>query len=359
MKRIPLHDLHVSLGGKMVPFAGFEMPVRYSSDKEEHMTVREGVGVFDVSHMGEFLVQGPGALALIQHVTSNDASKLVDGQAQYSCLPNYQGGIVDDLIVYRKGEEDYLLVVNASNIQKDWEWISSHNSFGARLSDISDDTALFAVQGPKAQATLQQLTSIPLAQIPYYHFVEGTLAGKAMIISATGYTGAGGFELYVPKESAEEVWKAVFAAGAQFDIRPIGLGARDTLRLEMGYCLYGNDIDDITSPLEAGLGWITKFSKPFINSSALQQQKEAGVSRRLVGFQMADKGIPRHGYELTDASGTPIGIVTSGTQSPLLGVGIGLGYVRTGFHQLDTEVFVNVRGKLLQARVVRPPFVKS
>lgn len=359
MKRIPLHDLHVSLGGKMVPFAGFEMPVRYSSDKEEHMTVRQGVGVFDVSHMGEFLVQGPGALALIQQVTSNDASKLVDGQAQYSCLPNDRGGIVDDLIVYRKGAEDYLLVVNASNIEKDWSWISSHNSFGAQLTDVSDDTALFAVQGPKALATLQQLTDIALADIPYYHFVEGTLAGKSMIISATGYTGAGGFELYVPKESAEEVWKAVFAAGAQFDIRPIGLGARDTLRLEMGYCLYGNDIDDTTSPLEAGLGWITKFTKPFVNSAALQQQKEAGVSRRLVGFQMVDKGIPRHGYELADADGTPIGVVTSGTQSPLLGIGIGLGYVRTAYHQPDTEVFVNVRGKLLQARVVRPPFVKS
>lgn len=356
-KKIPLHDLHVSLGGKIVPFAGFEMPVRYSSDKEEHLAVRNSVGVFDVSHMGEFMITGAGALDLIQKVSSNDASKLIDGQAQYSCLPNDQGGIVDDLIVYRFNAEKYMLVVNASNIEKDWNWIKSHNSYGALMEDISDDTALFAVQGPKAQATLQKLTNIDLKEVKFYHFTEGILAGEEMIISGTGYTGAGGFELYLKKEAAETVWKKLFEAGAEFGIKPIGLGARDTLRLEMGFCLYGNDIDDTTSPLEAGLGWITKFTKDFINAEALKTQKEAGVSKRLVGFEMVDKGIPRHDYEIVNKNGTKIGRVTSGTMSPSLNKGIGLGYVAVGHHQPGTEIYVSVRNKNLAATIIKPPFI--
>lgn len=358
IKQIPLHELHVSLGGKMVPFAGYEMPVRYSSDKEEHMKVREAVGVFDVSHMGEFMIVGPGALDLIQKVTSNDASKLVDGQAQYSCLPNDKGGIIDDLIVYRFNEEKYMLVVNASNIDKDWNWISSHNSFEADMMNVSEDIVLFAVQGPKATDTLQKLTEIDLSAIKFYHFAEGELAGKEMIISGTGYTGAGGFELYVREEDAKEVWNKIFVAGAEFDIAPIGLGARDTLRLEMGYCLYGNDITDETSPLEGGLGWITKFTKDFINSEALQKQKEEGVTKRLVGFEMIDKGIPRHDYEITSETGEVIGKVTSGTISPLLNKGIGLGYVKSGYHSADSKIFISVRNKQLEAKVTRPPFIK-
>ncbi|MFY0608137.1 MAG: glycine cleavage system aminomethyltransferase GcvT [Cyclobacteriaceae bacterium] len=357
-KKIPLHDLHVSLGGKIVPFAGFEMPVRYSSDKEEHMKVREYVGVFDVSHMGEFMITGPHALDLIQKVTSNDAAKLVDGQAQYSCFPNSQGGIVDDLIVYRFGEEEYMLVVNASNIEKDWNWITQHNTMGAEMKDISDDTALFAVQGPKAQEVLQKLTEVDLSQVRFYHFTQGELAGVQMIISGTGYTGAGGFELYIPKEHAEKVWKAVFEAGEEYGIAPIGLGARDTLRLEMGYCLYGNDLNDETSPLEAGLGWITKFTKDFINSDNLKQQKEAGVQRKLVAFEMVDKGIPRHDYLIVDAEGNEIGKVTSGTMSPLLNQGIGMGYVSIGNHTIDSQIFIAIRNKQLEAKVIKPPFVK-
>jgi len=356
-QKIPLHDLHASLGGKMVPFAGFEMPVRYSSDKEEHMKVRESVGVFDVSHMGEFMITGPHALELIQKVSSNDASKLVDGQAQYSCLPNDKGGIVDDLIVYRMNAEKYMLVVNASNIEKDWNWISSHNSFGAEMENISDDIVLFAVQGPKALEVLQKLTAVDLSAIKFYHFAEGKLADVDMVISATGYTGAGGFELYVPKEHGEAVWKAVFETGKEFDIAPIGLGARDTLRLEMGFCLYGNDITDETSPLEAGLGWITKFTKDFINSEALKKQKEEGVSRRLVGFKMVDKGIPRHDYEILDEEGNTIGKVTSGTISPMLNIGVGLGYINTGHHKPDSKIFIAVRNKQLEARVSKPPFI--
>ena len=357
-KRIPLHELHVSLGGKMVPFAGYEMPVRYSSDKEEHMKVREAVGVFDVSHMGEFMITGPEALDLIQKVTSNDASKIIDGQAQYSCFPNDKGGIVDDLIVYRFNAQKYMLVVNASNIEKDWNWVKSHNSFDAQMEDISDEMVLFAVQGPKAAATLQKLTSTDLSTIKFYHFAEGELAGKQMIISGTGYTGAGGFELYVQKEYAEEVWKKLFEAGEEFGIAPIGLGARDTLRLEMGFCLYGNDITDETSPLEAGLGWITKFTKDFINSESLKSQKEEGVSRKLVGFEMVDKGIPRHDYEIVDESGDIIGKVTSGTISPLLNKGIGLGYVKIGHHKPDRKIFISVRNKQLEAKVTKPPFIK-
>lgn len=357
-KKIPLHDLHVSLGGKIVPFAGYEMPVRYSSDKEEHLCVRNGVGVFDVSHMGEFLLKGPGALDLIQKVTSNDASKIVDGQAQYSCFPNDKGGIVDDLIVYRFGEEDYMLVVNASNIEKDWNWVAGHNTEGVSMENISDDICLFAVQGPKAAEALQSLTEVSLADVKFYHFVKGEIAGiEDVIISGTGYTGAGGFELYVNKDSAEELWKAIFKAGAAFDIKPIGLGARDTLRMEMGYCLYGNDITDDTSPLEAGLGWITKFTKDFINCEALKTQKEAGVTKRLVGFKMIDRGIPRQGYEICDENENVIGVVTSGTMSPSLNIGVGLGYVTAGMHKSGTTICIKIRNKIVKAEVSRPPFI--
>ncbi len=358
IKNIPLNDLHTKLGGKMVPFAGYNMPVRYSSDIEEHMTVRKGVGVFDVSHMGEFTVKGPHALDLIQRVTSNDASKLIDGQAQYSCLPNEKGGIVDDLIVYKIKDNDYLLVVNASNIDKDWNWISQFNTKGAEMKNISDDICLFAVQGPKAVATLQKLTSTDLGSIKYYHFAIGEFAGvKDVILSNTGYTGAGGFEIYVNKAHAEKIWNAVFEAGKEFDIKPIGLGARDTLRLEMGFCLYGNDIDDTTSPLEAGLGWITKFTKDFTNSANIKKQKEEGVKKKLVGFKMIDKGIPRHDYPIKDVAGNVIGKVTSGTQSPMLSIGIGLGYVTTENANPGTEIFIEVRGKALKAQVQKLPLI--
>lgn len=344
----------------MVPFAGYLMPVRYSSDIEEHMAVRNGVGVFDVSHMGEFSLRGPQALDLIQRVTSNDASKLVDGQAQYSCLPNETGGIVDDLIIYKKKDNDYLVVVNASNIEKDWNWISKFNTRGVEMKDLSEDLCLFAVQGPKAASVLQKLTSVDLSAIPYYHFAIGTFAGvPEVIISNTGYTGAGGFELYVPQSAAEKTWNALFEAGKTENIKPIGLGARDTLRLEMGFCLYGNDIDDTTSPLEAGLGWITKFTKDFTNSTNLKAQKESGVKRKLVGFRMVDKGIPRHDYVLRDSAGNEIGKVTSGTQSPLLGIGIGLGYVATAHAATGSEIFVDVRGKLLKAQVHKLPLIKD
>lgn len=358
IRQIPLNDLHVALGAKMVPFAGFQMPVRYSSDLEEHHTVRNGVGVFDVSHMGEFRIKGPKALDLIQKVTSNDASKLTDGQAQYSCLPNLDGGIVDDLLVYRIAQEDYLLVVNASNIEKDWNWIASFNKEGAEMINISDDLCLFAVQGPKAMQVLQKLTATNLSQIKYYHFAIGNFAGHDQVImSNTGYTGAGGFEIYVDKSVAADVWKAIFEAGAEFNIKPIGLGARDTLRLEMGFCLYGNDIDDTTSPLEAGLGWITKFTKDFNHSAFLKQQKETGVTKKLVGFKMAEKGIPRHHYIIKDAAGNPIGKVTSGTISPVLGIGIGLGYVATEFASPGTEIFIEVRNQLVKATVHKLPLI--
>lgn len=357
-KRIPLHHIHENLGAKMMPFAGFEMPVRYSSDKEEHHCVRRAVGVFDVSHMGEFFVSGPNALELIQKVSSNDASKLVIGQAQYSCLPNDTGGIVDDLIVYKLDDEEYMLVVNASNIEKDWNWISKWNDMGAKMEDRSDEYVLLAVQGPKAVETLQKLTDENLSEIGFYKFKEGKLAGVGMIISGTGYTGSGGFELYIPKEHGEQVWNKVFEAGEEFGIKPIGLGARDTLRLEMGYCLYGNDITDETSPLEAGLGWITKFTKDFVNSEALKKQKEEGMTRKLVGFVMEEKGIPRSGYKLLSADGEEIGMVTSGTMSPTLEKGVGLGYVQKAHSAADTEIFVEVRNKQLKAIVAKPPFVK-
>jgi aminomethyltransferase len=360
MKNIPLHHVHVQLGAKIVPFAGFEMPVRYSSDLEEHHTVRNNVGVFDVSHMGEFSVKGPKALDLIQRVSANDASMLYDGKVQYSYLPNETGGVVDDLLIYKIAEEDYMLVVNASNIEKDWNWIQQYNSEGVEMKDLSADTSLFAVQGPNAVATLQKLTDLDLSSMEYYTFSIGTLAGvDEVIISATGYTGAGGFEVYVRNEHAEKIWNAIFEAGASFDIKPVGLGARDTLRLEKGFCLYGNDIDDTRSPLEAGLGWVTKFTKEFTNSAALKQQKEAGVDKKLVGFEMIDRGIPRGHYELCDADGNLIGEVTSGTQSPTLQKGIGMGYVPVSLSKPDTEIFVKVRDRQLKARVVKLPFVKG
>ena len=317
------------------------MPVRYSSDMDEHHAVRNNVGVFDVSHMGEFSVKGPKALDLIQKVSANDASVLYDGKVQYSYLPNAEGGVVDDLLVYRIAEDDYMLVVNASNIEKDWNWIQSQNSEGVEMTDLSADLCLLAVQGPNATATLQKLTEADLASMEYYTFQIGTMAGiDNVVISATGYTGAGGFEIYVNKENAEKMWNAIFEAGEEFGIKPVGLGARDTLRLEKGFCLYGNDIDDTTSPLEAGLGWVTKFSKTFINSNALKQQKEAGLQKKLVGFEMIDRGIPRGHYELSDAEGNHQGDVTSGTQSPTLQKGIGLGNVPTAYSNPDTEIFV-------------------
>ncbi len=356
LKFVPLNAVHEKLGAKMVPFAGYNMPVRYSSDIEEHMTVRNGVGVFDVSHMGEFTVKGPQALDLIQRVTTNDASKLIDGQAQYSCLPNETGGIVDDLTVYKIKDNDYLLVVNASNIEKDWTWISKFNTKGAEMKNISDETCLFAVQGPKATSVLQKLTKTDLSAIKYYHFAIGEFAGvQDVVMSKMGYTGAGGFEIYMNKAFAEKVWNAIFEAGKSENIKPIGLGARDTLRLEMGFCLYGNDIDDTTSPLEGGLGWITKFTKEFTNSANIKAQKEAGVKRKLVGFKMIDKGIPRHDYPIKDAAGNIIGKVTSGTQSPMLSVGIGLGYVTTEYSAVGSEIFIEVRGKALKAVVSKMP----
>ena len=358
LKKIALNDLHEKLGGKMVPFAGYNMPVRYSSDIEEHLTVRNGVGIFDVSHMGEFLVSGPNALALIQKVTSNDASKLEIGKAQYSCLPNDNGGIVDDLLVYQIKEEEYLLVVNASNIEKDWKWISSKNDMNADMKNISDNFSLFAVQGPKAVETLQKLTSVNLSDIKFYNFVVGDFADAPhVIISATGYTGAGGFELYIHNHEAEMIWNKIMEAGAEFDIKPIGLGARDTLRMEMGYCLYGNDIDDTTSPLEAGLGWITKFTKDFTNCETLKKQKEEGVSQKLVGFKLIDRGIPRHDYEIQDSEGNKIGRVTSGTQSPVLSQGIGLGYVRKEFTSPGSEIYIAVRNRKLKAEVSKLPLI--
>jgi len=358
VKKVPLNDLHAQLGAKMIPFAGFNMPVRYSSDKEEHFTVREGVGVFDVSHMGEFMIRGTHALDLIQWISSNDASKLVNGQAQYACMPNEEGGIVDDLIIYRFTEDRYMLVVNASNIEKDWNWIKSQNRWDAEMEDVSEQLVLLAVQGPKAIDALQKLTEVDLSNIKFYHFKNGILAGVEMVISATGYTGSGGFELYITKDDALDVWNKIFEAGEEFGIKPIGLGARDTLRLEKGYCLYGNDITDTTSPIEAGLGWVTKFTKDFVNAEALKSQKEQGAKRKLVVFEMIDKGIPRQGYTLTDENGEKIGEVTSGTMAPSLNKGIGMGYVKKDFSLPESEVFVEVRGKSLKAQVVKPPFLK-
>jgi aminomethyltransferase len=359
MKNTALSETHIKAGAKMVPFAGYNMPVQYAGINAEHETVRKSVGVFDVSHMGEFILKGDKALDLIQRVTSNDASKLYDGKVQYSCLPNKDGGIVDDLLVYRINDKTYMLVVNASNIEKDWNWISQFNTEGVDMKDISDRTSLLAVQGPKAAEALQSLTDIDLASMEYYTFKKGKFAGiDNVVVSATGYTGAGGFELYFDNENAEAIWDAIFKAGEPFGIKPIGLGARDTLRLEMGFCLYGNDIDDTTSPLEAGLGWVTKFSKEFTNADALQAQKAAGVTKKLVGFEMIDRGIPRHDYEIVDANGNNIGKVTSGTQSPSLQKAIGMGYVNTDFAKEGTEIFVKIRDNSIKAKIVKPPFYK-
>jgi aminomethyltransferase len=360
LKNTALTNVHIALGAKIVPFAGYNMPVQYQGLKIEHECVRTGVGVFDVSHMGEFILKGPKALDLIQKVTSNDASKLTPGRAQYSCLPNGKGGIVDDLIVYKFDDEKYLLVVNASNIEKDWNWISQHNDMGVEMVNASDDYSLLAIQGPKAAEAMQSLTSTDLSNIKFYHFEVGDFAGcPDVIISATGYTGSGGFEIYVKNEDAEKVWNKVFEAGKAYGIQPIGLGARDTLRLEMGYCLYGNDIDDTTSPLEAGLGWITKFDKDFIDKEFLAKQKETGVTRKLVAFELVEKGIPRHDYPIVDAHDNVIGKVTSGTMSPSLDKAIGLGYVPTNLASEGSEIFVQIRNKSLKAVVVKLPFYKG
>lgn len=359
MNNTALTEKHIALGAKMVPFAGYNMPVTYEGINAEHATVRNGVGVFDVSHMGEFILKGENALDLIQRVTSNDASKLYDGKVQYSCLPNLDGGIVDDLLVYRIDEKTYMLVVNASNIEKDWNWIQQFNTSNVEMHNISDQTSLLAIQGPKAADALQTLTDVNLASMEYYTFVKGTFAGvDNVVISATGYTGAGGFEIYLENEHADKIWEAIFEAGKTYNIKPIGLGARDTLRLEMGFCLYGNDIDDTTSPIEAGLGWITKFSKSFTNSEALLAQKEAGIQKKLVGFEMIDRGIPRHDYEIADAEGNIIGKVTSGTQAPSLQKAIGMGYVTKDFSKEGTEIFINIRNTPIKAKVVKFPFYK-
>ena len=344
----------------MVPFAGYNMPVSYSGLNDEHATVRNAVGVFDVSHMGEFILKGENALNLIQKVTSNDASVLTDGKAQYSCLPNETGGIVDDLLVYRIDEKTYMLVVNASNIDKDWNWIKQHDTFGVEMHNISEKTSLLAIQGPNAVLTLQKLTAVNLSEIPYYSFTKGIFCGvENVVISNTGYTGAGGFEIYFDNEHAEKIWEAIFEAGKEFGIKPIGLGARDTLRLEMGFCLYGNDIDDTTSPIEAGLGWITKFTKDFTNRAAIEKQKTEGVSKKLVGFEMVDRGIPRHDYQIADANGNIIGKVTSGTQSPTLNIAIGMGYVNKEFAKSDSEIFIIIRDKAIKAKVCKIPFLKK
>ena len=361
MKTTPFTEKHIALGAKMHEFAGYNMPIEYSGIIDEHLTVCQGVGVFDVSHMGEFWVKGPKALAFLQKVTSNNVAVLTPGKIQYTCFPNDKGGIVDDLLVYQYEPEKYMLVVNAANIEKDWDWCVSHNTEGAELENASDHMAQLAVQGPKAILALQKLTDIDLSSIPYYTFKVGKFAGEEnVIISNTGYTGAGGFELYFYPNVADTIWKAVFEAGEEFDIKPIGLGSRDTIRLEMGFCLYGNDLDDTTSPIEAGLGWITKFieGKEFINRPMLEKQKAEGVTRKLVGFEMVDRGIPRHGYELVNSDGEKIGIVTSGTMSPTRKIGIGMGYVKPEYGKAGTEICIDMRGRKLKAVVVKPPFRK-
>jgi aminomethyltransferase len=360
MKNTALTHIHESLGAKMLPFAGYNMPILYEGVNAEHETVRNALGVFDVSHMGEFLLTGPNALALIQKVTSNDASTLTIGRAQYSCLPNNDGGVVDDLIIYKMKEEQYLLVVNASNIEKDWNWITLHNDLGVDMKNISEDYSLLAIQGPKAVEAMQSLSSIDLAAIKYYHFEVADFAGfDDVIISATGYTGSGGFEIYCKNEDAEQIWNKVFEAGASYGIKPIGLAARDTLRLEMGFCLYGNDISDTTSPLEAGLGWITKFTKEFTNSENLKKQKEEGVTRKLVAFEMQERAVPRHDYEIVDGTGAVIGIVTSGTMSPSMNKGIGLGYVTVANSAVESDIFIRIRKNDVPAKVVKLPFYKK
>ena len=363
MKKTHFTDIHIALGAKMHEFAGYNMPIEYSGIIDEHMTVCNGVGVFDVSHMGEIWVNGPNALAFLQKVTSNDVSTLAIGKAQYSCFTNNEGGIIDDIIIYHYEPEKYLLVVNASNIDKDWDWCVKNNTEHAELENASDNIGQLAIQGPKALATLQKLTKIDLTQIPYYSFVIGSIEGSGLenvIISNTGYTGAGGFEIYFYPQFAKQIWDAIFEAGKEFDIKPIGLGARDTLRIEMGYCLYGNDLDDTTSPIEAGLGWITKFvdGKDFIARPILEKQKKEGVSRKLCAFQMQERGIPRHGYDILNDKGEKIGVVTSGTMSPTTKIGIGLGYVKPEYTALGSPIYIKVRDKNLKAEVVKPPFRK-
>ena len=357
MNKTALTDVHIALGAKMVPFAGYQMPVSYAGIREEHLAVRNGVGVFDVSHMGEFILKGERALELIQHLTSNDASRLVDGKVQYTCMPNYNGGIVDDLLVYRLSETAYMLVVNASNITKDWDWIVKHNKFDVHLEDISDKTTLLALQGPMAGKVVGSLSDMDLNGLSYYSFTKGEFAGIGnVLVSATGYTGSGGFEIYCKNDFAGQIWEALFNAGKDLGIKPIGLGARDTLRLEMGFCLYGNDIDDSTSPIEAGLGWITKFSKEFVNSKELQNQKEQGVVKKLVGFELLERGIPRKGYPILDDQKNIIGNVTSGTMSPSLDKAIGMGYVSREFAIPNTPICIEIRSKPVLARVQKLPF---
>lgn len=359
MKRTPLFDQHVALGAKMVPFAGFEMPVQYSGVTQEHFAVREKAGVFDVSHMGQFFVEGPHALDLLQYVGTNNVATLETGKAQYTCLPNGNGGIVDDLIIYKMADEKYFLVVNASNIEKDWAHLTKYNEkFGAELTNASDEMSLLAVQGPKAQEILQQLTDVALAELPYYHFAVGTVAGISdVIISNTGYTGSGGFEIYFKNEDAATLWEAILKAGEPFGLVPCGLAARDTLRLEKGFCLYGNDIDDTTSPLEAGLGWITKFDKDFVDKERFAAQKAEGIQRKLVGFEMQERAIPRQGYIVADADGKEIGHVTSGTMSPMKSIGIGLAYVSKDHTAVGSDIFIQIRNKNVPAKVVKTPFV--
>ncbi len=359
MNKTALYDKHVSLGAKIVPFAGFDMPVQYSGVTEEHFAVREKVGIFDVSHMGQFFVEGPSAKDLLQFVGTNNVDSLENGKAQYTCLPNGNGGIVDDLIVYKMADEKYFVVVNASNIEKDWNHISKHNEkFGAKLTNASDEMSLIAIQGPKATETLQKLTETNLSEIPYYHFTEGKIAGfDDVIISNTGYTGSGGFEIYFKNENVVKIWEAITEAGEEFGLIPCGLASRDTLRLEKGFCLYGNDIDDSTSPLEAGLGWITKFDKDFVDKELLAKQKEEGITRKLVGFEMQEKAIPRHDYLVVDAEGNEIGKVTSGTMSPMKKIGIGLAYVAKPHFKIDSEIFIQIRNKNIPAKVVKLPFV--
>lgn len=362
MKNTAFLKMHEAMGAKIVPFAGYNMPVQYEGVIIEHETVRKSVGVFDVSHMGEFWVKGPKALDFVQWVTSNDASKLVDGKIQYSCFPNGKGGIVDDLLVYRINAETYLLVVNAANIDKDWAWCVSQNKVGATLYNASDEISQLAIQGPNALKAMQKLTSTPVTNMEYYTFKKLDFAGvKDVIFSTTGYTGAGGCEIYFANQDADKIWKAVFEAGKEYGIKPIGLAARDTLRLEMGFCLYGNDIDDTTSPIEAGLGWITKFTdqKNFIDKELLLKHKKEGVSRKLIGFELIDKGIARHEYEIIDKDGNNIGIVTSGSMAPSLQKAIGMGYVKTTFATEGSEIFVKVRDKALKAKVVKFPFYKG
>ena len=360
MKNTALVEKHIALGAKMVPFAGYNMPVQYEGVNIEHENVRNAVGVFDVSHMGEFVLRGPKALDLIQKFASNDVSVIGDGKAQYSCMPNGKGGIVDDLIIYRVNAEEFFIVVNASNIEKDWNWISSLNDLGVEMENLSDQYSLLAIQGPKAAEAMQSLTNVNLKDMVYYTFQYGTFAGiENVMISSTGYTGSGGFEIYIKNEDVNQVWDKVFEAGSSFGIKPIGLAARDTLRLEMGFCLYGNDIDDTTSPIEAGLGWITKFTKDFTDAEFLKKQKEEGVSRKLVAFEMVDRGIPRHDYLIKNAGGETIGKVTSGTMSPSMKVAIGLGYVTVDNAALDSEIFIDIRDKGIKAKVVKLPFYKK